>query len=120
MIIALLTIAAGYLIEAVLVGASLAWVLYVRRRPKFGPAGLVGVVVFFAFLDAYYIPAFLILDATITIGHPGFAKLLEADHPIPLAQLLSFGWLDLLFYVLQSIVALVAAQAILTRTRSAA
>ena len=115
-----LTTIAAYTIQALLVGAALAWLLAARAQNRLGLAGIAALIALFAALDLYWLPAVLALDLTVTIGNDEIARAIDATGPVQVESFLSYGWLDLLTWVAQAIAALVVSQFVLSRWGSAA
>lgn len=103
----------GYALDAVFVGALLtAWRLRSGRRVV-GWRLLVGLLVVFAALDWYWIPAMVALDATLKIGNPGAAAVFGRD--IGVTDMLSLAWLDVIIWAVQGLVAVWVADRLFRR-----
>lgn len=100
------TAAASYIIDTLLVGMALyvfatrfGWNLSSRKLPLF-------LLVIFAFLDLYVIPALMVLDATVTVHNDSVAQLFGLSRHTPLLELFGFGWYEILIWLAQSLLAL--------------
>jgi len=101
------TFVAFLVIESTLVGLALA---AVSRRFHWTPSilllGLVLTAVF-AFLDTFYLPAVVVLNATLEIQNPDFATLIGPGSPIELSELLRVSITDPLWWVAECVLAAV-------------
>lgn len=105
MVLVIATAVFAYLIDAFLVGTFLvACKLRCGWRVSNWLAPFILMVVF-AFLDTYWIPAVTVLDARIVIGNSRVAKALGVSGEFPVTNFLSIGWFDVLVWGAQVIVA---------------
>lgn len=110
MVFLLVTTAFAYLIDAFFVGALLAfWRLHGRWHvaKRIEPFVLMGV---FLFLDCYWLPAVMALDARIIIGNARVAEMLGVAGEFPLIDLFTVGWFGIVMYGVQVIIAVWVAE----------
>ena len=106
LIVILVTGASLYLLDAVLMGV----LLYVLRdryslKSSIMSAPLL-LLMTFAFLDLYWMPAAAALDIRLRILNHTAAELLGVVGEISVIELLDIGWFDLLVWAIQVVVAL--------------
>jgi len=94
--------------ESILVGMTAA-ALCRRLRLALSATSLVAIfLAVFAILETFYLPAVRVLDATLEIRNPDFARLIGPGTPIDLAEWLSPSLGDPIWWMLQSAIALMA------------
>ena len=102
----LLFVASGvfaYAVDGVLVGALVGALRLRSGGPSLNRRLLLGLVVLFAALDLYWIPAILALDLTFKIGNPKAAAVLGSEFEG--AEMITFGWFEIVVWVIQGLVA---------------
>jgi hypothetical protein len=107
MILFIATIIINYLLTAIVVGITF-FALFGHRipMPPFKQKkSLLVLFCIFAFLDIYWIPAILSLDATITIGNKQIANSLGLKGEVSLGEMFGIGWFDVIAWIIQSIIA---------------
>ena len=103
-VLAIVSGAVAYLLDGVFVGAVLAAFRLRSRRSVSRLWLFAGLLIVFAALDLYWLPAVLALDLTLKIGNPNVAALLGSEFPA--AGLVSLGWFDFLVWAAQGLVAI--------------
>ena len=73
-----------------------------------------GLLVLFAVLDFYWVPAAVALDLTLKIGNPSAAAVFGGE--LPATEMLSLGWFEVLVWVTQGLVAVWVADRLSRRT----
>ena len=118
LILLLVTAASLYLLNAVLMGVLL-YVLRDRYSLKLSKmtAPLL-LLMTFAFLDLYWIPAAAALDIRLRILNHTAAEMLGVVGEISIIDLLDIGWFDLLVSVMQVMVAVWVAGKLSSRSLS--
>jgi hypothetical protein len=106
LIVILVTGASLYLLDAVLMGVLL-YVLRERYSLKLSKMSApLLLLMTFAFLDLYWMPAAAALDIRLRILNHTAAELLGVVGEISVIELLDIGWFDLLVWAIQVVVAL--------------
>jgi hypothetical protein len=105
LILFLVTVAVAYIVDAVLVGAFL-YVLRSRFSLNLSKISApLTLLIIFAFLDLFWIPAIVVLDGRIRILNHTIATTLGLSGETTFVELFSVGWFDLLVWAMQVLVA---------------
>ena len=106
MVVVLATIVVSYLVEGTLVGLAAA-ALERRFGWRFSRwKGTILIVLAFVFLDTYWLPAVISLDARVTIGNSYITSMFGLGHqPIALSELYGPSMFDLVVWAFKVLVA---------------
>lgn len=92
----------SYVISSCVVGISYFTLFGNRIGLSYNRIAFVILLAVFAVLDLYWVPAIVPLDITFSIGNDEIAKAFDADSAIRLNDILSFGWFDVLVWLIQT------------------
>lgn len=81
----------GYIVASLTVGISYFALFGERIGLRYKRTAFLILLVLFAVLDLYWIPAVAPLDMSITIGNQDVARVLEAEAPIRVNDILEFA-----------------------------
>ena len=95
--------ALSYLLNSVFVGALLGASRLRSGTPVLNRRLFIGLLVVFAFLDLYMVPAVVALDLTVKIGNPSAAAVFGSEFHV--VEILGLGWLDVFLWSTQALVA---------------
>jgi hypothetical protein len=98
----ILLIALAYLGASVCVGISFFAVFGWRFGTGYSRKAFLGLLVVFAVLDLYWIPAIAPLDMTIIFGNHEVAQAFEAESGIRVNDIIEIGWFDIVVWSLQT------------------
>lgn len=101
------TVALAYVLDAVLVGALLAALRLRSGAAASGRRLFLGLLLTFAALDLYWVPAVLALDVTVKIGDPDAIAVFGAGFSG--RDLMRLGWFEIVVWVGQGLVAVAVA-----------
>lgn len=116
----ILTVATGlfaYFIDGVLIGFALAAVRLRYGTPPLDRKLFLGLLVCFAALDLYWLPAVLSLDPSVRIRNPNAAALFGEWWDA--STIIGFGWFDVLVWAVQGVVAIGIAERLSKEARNA-
>ena len=118
MLIFILTVILMYAIDTFLVGISFyslrnrfQWQISYRKS-------LLILFVIFAFLEYYILPIVLVLDITYTVGNAGIAEVFNLKPNERLIDLFGFGLFEIIVWAVQSLLAAVIGEMIITKKSS--
>jgi len=93
-----------YLLTSLVVGVCYFALFGHRIATDYDRLAFVGLFVVFVVLDMYWIPAVAGLDMTITFRDPEIAKAFGAEPGLRVNDTLTFGWLDVIAWFIQTII----------------
>lgn len=101
-----MTLILDFLIPPVLVG--IAMFALVRRFGWNLSSRMLLLVLFlaFGFLSSYFIPALIVLNATITVHNAEVAQTLDLPPDLPLLELFIPGWFEMIIWLIQAWIAI--------------
>ena len=118
LIIFIATFALDYIFMAILVGISFFALFGHRIKTPFSRNTFIILIIIFAFLDLYALPAICSLDATITIRNEKITKFLNVNGPIGMGEFFSPGWFDYFRWVIQALIGHFAGSRVYQKVRS--
>ena len=92
----------AYLIESVAIGISFYALFGERIGFRYNRLAFLGLLIVFAILDSYWVPAIVPLDMTVTFGSKEAASSLEVESGIRVNDLIDFGWFEIIVWVAQT------------------
>ena len=107
-----------YFLMAILVGISFFALFGHRIKTPFSRNTFIILIIIFAFLDLYGLPAIFSLDAIISIRNEKIAKLLNVNGPIGMGEFFSPGWFDYFRWVIQALIGHYAGSRVYQKLRS--
>jgi hypothetical protein len=107
MFLLIVTVFIDYLIMSVLVGISFFSLFGHRIKSPFSRKVLIAMLVIFAVLDIYYLPALFSLQITMTVGNQEVANFFELKENMDVGDFFEPGWFDFIVWMLQSLLAYV-------------
>ena len=103
--ILLLTIVFDYILITVLVGIATGFAALRRSWDPRKRITLVGLFLVFGLLELFFVPAILVMDATVTIGNQQIAESFGLSANTPVSDLLTVAWYDAFVWLAQGVFA---------------
>lgn len=94
----------AYLISSIAVGISFYAFLGERIGLRYNRLAFFGLLVVFAILDMYWVPAIIPLDMTVSFGSKEVVSALELESEIRVNDIIDFGWFDVDEWLVQTII----------------
>ncbi|MDD5223344.1 MAG: hypothetical protein PHE84_05085 [bacterium] len=98
------TFTLDYILKAIFVGISFFAIFGHRIKTPFSRKAFFILIIIFALLDLYGLPAIICLDATMTINNANIANILHINGPVGMGEFFSPGWFDFFVWVIQALI----------------